>query len=337
MIYQFDDTQDLMRDSARAVCTEIREKVARDNALATLWSQGIELGWQGVALPEELGGAGASLIDAAVIAYEIGRAGLFGGYAETVALSYALAAAKSASPFVTALVGKAAAGEVELRFAQKGGIVSSLSCANAYAIVEENGALVAIKLQDQKPLALTSRQRDLRISDSDARETLLVDGGKTFAKARRIQRGLAAAQCIGAMRALLDISVEYSRIRHQFGKPIGSFQAVQHTSVDILAGGDAAECMLFNAVAVMDRVGGAQVPALDSAVAFAREQTWSALIRTYDVLGGVGFVEEHPVSLYSRGILPILTSLGSAADCEEAVAASVKPGRWLTLENEVFA
>ena len=54
----------------------------------------------------------------------------------------------------------------------------------------------------------------------------------------------------------------------------------------------------------------------------------SVLMKAYDILGGVGFIEEHPISLYTRGMVPIVTLLGSAQSCNEAVADTVRKGHW---------
>src|SRR5208282_3234118 len=109
----------------------------------------------------------------------------------------------------------------------------------------------------------------------------------------------------------------------------GSFQAVQHALAETLAASDAAELVTFKALAACDRGADSDDPMVLSAISFVREAVWSVLMKSYDVLGGVGYMEEHPFSRYVRGLVPMLASLGSAEQCDERASATVRKGAWV--------
>jgi len=355
MIQQWDEIQTMLRDSARSVCKGLGGAGSSGtDCMPELWRKASELGWLGVALPEDRGGSGGGLVEAGLIASEMGRAGFFGGFAESTAISFALAGLdKRATHEAADLVRQAAEGGIELRLVQpflhsqapaEVGIVSTLSAPKAYLIQNDDELRLVgepVESDSAEEIRITARRRDIQVrARQDRPETVLVEGdaaGMAWEAANRIYRCLAATQLSGAVRALLDIAVEYSRIRQQFGHAIGSYQAVQHAVTDILAGVDAAELLSFRALAALTVSPFEALPIADSAVAFSREAAWSAVIKTYDVLGGVGFIEEHPLSVYTRGMLPVFTSLGSSALCEEMVGESVYRGRWLTYEGGAYS
>ncbi len=343
----------LLRDSARDFCNAISLKTS-DAPSERWWSDIAGLGWLSVAAPEDAGGAGLGLSGAAVIANELGKAGYTRGYAETVALAHALRRGRDAGlvPAQEALhqvLHDCGNGALQL------GLINPLGPHMPdEGLVADVGALRLglITYSESSGLCLhqigqTTRQQLLRTT-SRARDLLVCRDGEGFGAdcvrielaqgdaARRVWRDavmqhrvLAASQLVGAVQTALAISVDYARIRSQFGHLIGSYQAVQHAVVDMLAGSDAAELLVNRALQAIDTGSGDRASLADAATAYAREVAWTSLMKTYDVLGGVGFIEVHPINRYTRAVLLTLASLGSASECEDATASHVRPGHWL--------
>ena len=103
---------------------------------------------------------------------------------------------------------------------------------------------------------------------------------------------LGAEQLGGAQR-VLDMAVEYSKVRHQFGRPIGSFQALKHRMADLLLEVESLRsAVIYAAAAVAD--GSAEVPVLASLVkAYASETYFHVAAENIQIHGGIGFTWEH--------------------------------------------
>jgi alkylation response protein AidB-like acyl-CoA dehydrogenase len=349
-----DEIVSMLRDAARAFCSESVGRFGAD-AGAALWNEIAGLGWLGVAIDEESGGSASGLIAAGVIACELGRAGHTRGYAETIAFGAALARAglQTHEP-VAALLREIARGEIQLAFFRPF-LPDRAEAADDHGLIPDAGArrlgvvtwfgtdgLVVHELDAdarRQAVRTTSRALDLafRAGDANAGLRLPVSGDAARAvwdDALMLYRCLAAAQLIGAAQAARGVCTDYALVRSQFGHLIGAYQAVQHTLVDMLAAGDAAEMLVLRALSALDQRAPDETSLAAAAIAFARETAWSGLMKTYDVLGGVGFIEEHPINRLTRAILPVVANIGSASDCEDAVAAHVRRGHWLASTPE---
>ena len=340
MIVIFGEMQTMLRDSARDVCEPWRGAAKLPAAsIQAAWRQFGELGWTGVTLPEAQGGSGGSLLDAGVIALELGRAAMFCGYPDTVALATALTEHGGGD---AAMFSAIAAGTLALGFGLKLDDASALLGAQAAArtlvvgvVAGANPRLVAIAPEKvaRRPAMTTTHQADLLLDMAglEGGETLLQGDAAlaAWARAQAIHRALTCAQLTGAARQYLDMSVEYAGIRVQFDRPIGTFQAVQHSLAETLAACDAAELTSFKALAACDRGANNDDAELLASTAFVREAIWSAVMKSYDILGGVGYMEDHAFSRYTRGLLPLLAGLGAGEQCDEQVAATVRRGGWL--------
>ncbi len=354
-----DDTYTLLRDSARDFCAGLAQQPAGREHDTRLWKEMAQLGWMGVAIAEELGGSANGLVGAGVIASELGRVGQIRGYAETVAFAAALErAGQHTSKPVAALLRAVAQGEIQLGFMRAftdarvavGDAVSEASdglMPDAGAprvglvMLSPSGELMLHELGTtarQTLLRTTSRAADIHLQlDAIARDagntrSMLAAGEQAravWADAQMLYRLLTAAQLIAATQAALGICTDYAKVRSQFGQLIGSFQAVQHALVDILASSDAGELLVLRALAALDHGAADQQSLAAAATAFARETAWTGLMKSYDIMGGVGFVEVHPINRLTRALLPAIASIGSTSECEDAVAEHVRPGHWL--------
>lgn len=353
MLTNLDETQSMLQDSARDFCGA--QRTARKSAPGALWKDMAQLGWTGVALPAQLGGSESTPVEAGIIAYEMGRSALFTSYVETIALAVALSEMEQRGPSIDLLLRGVSSGEVELLLGQDLPPVSGTDLPGSPApqhgesdrLVMPSGAartfvamaqgadgallmLAPLSSLSTTGLPTTARRNATAVRaqvPAPACDAIVVEGpaaAKAMQRAQCVMRALYCAQLVGAARSLHEIAFDYAGIRSQFGTTISTFQAVQHALVDIFAAAEAAELLAFRALHEDCRAA-----VTDAATAFVRESTWTTLIKTYDVLGGVGFIEEHPISNYTRGMVPIIAQLGSAPACYERVGAGIRKAQWI--------
>jgi alkylation response protein AidB-like acyl-CoA dehydrogenase len=133
---------------------------------------------------------------------------------------------------------------------------------------------------------------------------------------------LAAEQLGGAQRAL-DMAVDYAKLRHQFGRPIGSFQTIKHRCADLLLEVESLRSAVgYAAAAVAD--GSAEVPVLASlAKAYASETYFHVAAENIQIHGGIGFTWEHDAHLYFKRAKSSELFLGDAAYHRERLATRI--------------
>ena len=149
------------------------------------------------------------------------------------------------------------------------------------------------------------------------------DGERVITHALQIGSALLAVEQVGAAQHMLDLSVDYAKSRLQFGRHIGSFQAVKHKLADMLVDLEHARSTAYHAVwALAD---GSDDPAL--AVSIAQATCSAAFSRIaadgIQVHGGIGFTWEHQAHLYFKRAATDAALLGSAEQHRGRIAALV--------------
>ncbi|MBP3086589.1 acyl-CoA dehydrogenase family protein [Mycolicibacterium fortuitum] len=336
------------------------------------WTRiGSELGVLGLGVPEELDGSGGGLVDAAIVVEELGAALFCGPVFGTLALSIPALVAAPESPVRTETLGPLVAGTRTAAFAvpeQAGRFSANAVTVRATAspdtwtltgtveqVVDADTAdtlLVAATGADGVSLFvvdatsagvertilstmdLTRPQATVRFVDTPA---LLLAGprhaNQICQHALQVGSVLLAAEQVGAAQHLLDLSVAYAKERLQFGRPIGSFQAVKHRIADMLVEQEHARSAAYYAAwALQD---GSDDPALAASIAQA---TCSAAFTriatdTVQVHGGIGFTWEHQTHLYFKRAFTDVALLGSAEEHRSRIAELVLDG--MTSDYEV--
>lgn len=185
------------------------------------------------------------------------------------------------------------------------------------AVDDESGVTVFLVDRDSPGVSVTAFQtfdgrRLARVEFKDVRVTgdrVLGPVGKGFlALERAVDRGLAAlcAESVGAMQALLDLTVEHLRTRAQFGKPIGTFQALQHRAADMLASLEQARSMAFAAAAHVDaedrRLRRRTISAAKWAIGRCGREMGQAATQLH---GGMGMTDEGLSGQYFKRLMAI--------------------------------
>lgn len=349
MDFSFTEEQEMLRAQVRSFfekeVPEQRVVAAADSDHRSLddlaWHPLCELGVVGLSLPEDAGGAGMTLLEEAVVLEEAGRALYPGPYATTVL--HCLPALEGDPELAERVV----AGESVPAFAGDGqvvrareedgwrldgvrNLVADADLAGLFVVVaeEERGPGLwavdreAVEVETHSTMDPTRRLGTIRLSGAPA--TLLARGDDARALLERIRlRGLAgyALEAVGIAQHALDLSLQHAKERQQFGKPIGSYQAVSHQVADTYMGVELARSVSYWAawsVATSDP----QAPvAAASAKAYAAEAAVAACERAIQVHGGIGFTWEHVLHRYYKRAQWIEATGGTARRHRSAVAA----------------
>ncbi|PND58835.1 acyl-CoA dehydrogenase [Mycobacterium sp. ENV421] len=361
--FSFTEEQQQLRAAVRKFCADnfdestVRRLMESEVPFdAKVWNRlGAELGVLGLSVPEDDGGVGGSLVDQAVAVEEFGATLACGPLFGTVYLAVPALVASSSGPARDELLAHLVEGTATAAFAvadkagafdpatvpvtAAGDTVSGTvkrvvdGAAADVILVAATGSdgvgLYAVDAQDvqRTPLStldLTRPQANITFSDSPAR--LLAgpeDAERVITHALQVGSALLAVEQVGAAQHLLDLSVEYAKSRLQFGRQIGSFQAIKHKLADMLVDVEHARSAAYHAVWALSD--GSDDPALASSIAQAAAS--AALSRvaadTIQVHGGIGFTWEHQAHLYFKRAATVAALLGNAEQHRARIADMV--------------
>lgn len=288
-----------------------------------------ELGWIGLAVPEEAGGAGLGMGEYCALAEELG-----GGLAPEPLIPCALAARLLAGGAEAApvLAGERvvipawaerpgtldAAGDTRIAGGRATGrklFVPMAAGADAFLVTGEGGALLVAR--DAPGVALTTE----RTQDGGHYGTLTLENAPGTPVAcdpgpALDEAALAtAASLLGIMERALALSLDYLRTRRQFGKPIGSFQALQHRAADLRIQTSLTRASVESAAAALDA--GVSREAARAAVSRAKARASDAALlvtrQGIQMHGGIGYTDEADIGLYLRRAMVLAGQYGSAS------------------------
>jgi alkylation response protein AidB-like acyl-CoA dehydrogenase len=264
-------------------------------------SQLRELGWLGVSVPEERGGGGLSFVDEAILFEEAGRVLYPGPFLTTAVVLPALPAVDEQ------------AWSVELD-----GLVPHLDTVDR--VLREDGAVVEAK---GETLPTVDETRPLGRLGEIVADSNYVSGFGGFELVRlRLLAGLAA-EAVGVAQKALELGVEYVSQREQFGKKIGTYQAVSHPLADTYVETELARSLAYWAAWCVAEEDEQAPTAVAAAKSMAAETAVAACERSIQVHGGIGFTWEHVLHRYYKRAQWIDAFGGHAARQREVVAAAL--------------
>ncbi len=162
--------------------------------------------------------------------------------------------------------------------------------------------------------------------DNVKTSTLLGKEGEGWPILRRvldIATAALSAEMVGTAQRALDMSVDYAKTRVQFGKPIGSFQAVKHKCVDMMVAVENARSLTYYACWTVDEKTPEGATAVPMAKAYASDMAKNVTSEAIQVHGGIGFTWEHDMHLFHRRALAGEANLGNAPVHRESVARAL--------------
>ena len=256
------------------------------------WEELAALGWTGVSVPEEHGGAGLGFLEEALLAGELARVLYHGPYVSTVALVLPILPPE--------LQAEVAAGEASWTLAL-GPLVPDLDTATRVAVVGGDG-IWELEGFERDVLRTSDESRPLGVTVGGEATRRLATAERLPVLRRRARAALALEACEVGARALA-LAVEHACEREQFGRPIGSFQAVAHPLATTYAELELGRSLALWAVWCV-ATGDAQAPvATAAAKSRCAETAVAACERAIQACGGVGFTWEHPLHrLYKRAL-----------------------------------
>jgi alkylation response protein AidB-like acyl-CoA dehydrogenase len=360
--FEFSADQEMLRDSVRrfladkAPISYVREAYDDEGAALgrdDVWAGLRDIGAIGLLVPEEHGGAGMGMVDAAVVLEELGGALCPAPYASSaigaVSLVLAAGAAREHAFLLPGLADGSTVGtialyedgarygwrEPECAVEREGEMwrltgvkvhVADGAAANLFLVTARDGdgalGVFAVRgddgaVQGEATPSVDGSRKETTVRFDGARGWRLGDGDAADAVARTLDR-LAVAQVVdgvGAAQRALALAVEYAKERVQFDKPIGSFQAVQHLCADMLRALELGRAAGYYACwAADDAEPGEAHRAAVMAKAFASSAYAQLGGTAIQVFGGIGFTWEHDVHLYYKRLLSLSVALGNASE-----------------------
>jgi alkylation response protein AidB-like acyl-CoA dehydrogenase len=344
MNLELTDEQVALRDTTRRFLAEkapISDHVRRllDDPAGTdetVWRGLADLGTTGLLVPEEDGGAGMTMVEAGIVAEELGAAlypgpWLSSAVAATRALTRlgatdgagkVLAGIADGTTIATvgflgdetaavAVVGQVLRGEISA--------VPDAAAADTLLVVAEDAGgagLFAVKT-DSSGIAVTPESG---IDQTRKRFRVTLDDAPAHRLAPVSSQAIAAviddvliataADALGAARAVMDLAVEYAKVRKQFGQVIGSFQAIQHLCVDMYETVELARSGVIHALWAADNA-----DADERHLSAVRAKAFAGRLATVgdtaiQVFGGIGYTWEHDAHLYLKRLLGWSALLG---------------------------
>ncbi|HKC49686.1 MAG TPA: acyl-CoA dehydrogenase family protein [Myxococcota bacterium] len=305
-----------------------------------VWKQlSQELGLPGVHIPEKYGGQGLGFVELAIALEEMGRALLCAPYFASVALAANAILNAGTEAEKSALLPGIAAGEtlatlavaepngrwdaggIELE-ARRGTGGWTLSGEKSFVVDGATAELIVVAARvagsglglfhlrggadglARRPLVALDPTRKLaRLTFKGARaESLGEAGGAAPALEKTLDQAsaLLANEMVGGAQKLLDMTVEYAKTRVQFGRPIGSFQAIKHKCADMLMALELARSSAYYAAACADGAPD-ELPAVASlAKAQGSDAYLELAAESIQIHGGLGFTWEQDVHLYFK-------------------------------------
>ena len=340
-----------LADSVRALVQRVAPAEVLHAALETpvdnpppYWKAAAEQGLPGVHLAESVGGQGFGILELAIVLAEFGYGAVPGPFVPS-AIASALISAHD--PDAAVLAGLASGATIAVY-----AIDSGLTATRQGDVLVVRGEVRAVPAAAQAsllvlPVAIESDElwvlldaADLEIEPVKSVDPLrpvahvranAVELGDdrvlsrlSRADARALMSTLLSAECIGVARWATDTATEYAKIREQFGRPIGQFQAIKHKCAQMIAATERATAAVWDAARAIDeaRAGDPDSHAeFAAAVAatLAPEAAQQCVQDCIQVHGGIGFTWEHDTNVYYRRAIALVASFGRAADYPQHV------------------
>ena len=303
-----------------------------------LWEETANLGWQAMAIPEEHGGAGFGYLELVILFEEMGRSLFPAPFLSTIGLAMPLISDLGSDEQRKEILSAIAAGEktVAVAFTEPSGqwdpvLVETAAVADGDRWLIEGRKSFVVDGASADDLLVSARTEEgvgvfLVAGDSDGVERRGLEtldqtrklAEVTFSGAKAALIGepehgvgalrrmldkaivLLAAEQVGGAQKCLEMSVEYAKTRHQFGRPIGSFQAIKHKCADMLVQVESAKSAAYYAGWAASEDNDELATVAPLAKSYCSEAYFFCASENIQIHGGIGFTWEHDAHLYFK-------------------------------------
>ena len=317
-----------------------------------IWRGLADLGAVGVLVPEAFGGAGMTMVDAGVVAEELGAALHPGPWLSSAVAATRALTRMGAEDHAAELLAGIADGSTIATVGPLGGprpdaretgdgvvlrgelaALADAAAADVLLILADGHGGTGLFAVDAARVAATPREHvdqtrklfDVVLDDAPAQRLAVASEEAIRAVADDVLIA-HAADALGAAQAVMNLAIEYAKVRRQFDRPIGSFQAVQHLCVDMYETVELARSGVMHALWAAD----AADPA-EHHLAAARAKSFAGRLAcvgdtAIQVFGGIGYTWEHDAHLYLKRLLGWSAFLGGSDRYLEEVGAMLVGG-----------
>ncbi len=364
MYFDLTDEQQAIRSTAREFLAarykseRIRELAASDDGFDPAdWTEMAELGWTGLAVPEEWGGQGLGIVDLAVLFEEMGYAlapsPLFSNAIVSIALSLC-GSDDQRERFLRPLAGGELRGVPALWDAGspatigvftmeakadgdgivldgKKVLVADAASADFFVVATADGrrhiverGAAGVSVTPETSLDITRRLstvsfEGVRVAAADS---MPAEGPEYYPVFFRLCVALAA-ESTGVAQRTMEMAVEYAKDRKQFDRQIGSYQAVSHRCAQMLLETENARSAVYGAAWAADAEPESLPLAASMAKAYASDAGWRVPDASIQVHGGIGFTWEHDLHFFLKRGRANASLFGDAKWHRERVADAV--------------
>jgi alkylation response protein AidB-like acyl-CoA dehydrogenase len=370
MDFSFTSDQTLLKNSARAFLDEhVKPATVRllwddpRGESEAVWKEMAQLGWLGLALPEEHGGSGLGMVESAILLEELGRAACPGPFWPTALAAHAIAEAGT-DAHQTRWLGPIATGDARATLALLDGdldwrpeavatraektptgwqltglkrYVPWAHVASVLLVPARTAEGVSLFLVDPAAAGLAAapvpamdpgtRWTNLTLDRVAVRgeDVLGAPGAAAPLLEGLLRRGGvgAAAEMLGAARRCLDMAVAYAKVREQFGQPIGSFQAIRHKCAEMLLEVENSHAAVYYAAWALDAQSEDHALAASVAKAYVGDAARKVCGEAIQVHGGIGFTWEYDLHMYFKRAKALEAQYGDGDYHRELVVRQV--------------
>ena len=298
----------------------VRRQVELGTYDDALWVGAKNQGWTGIAVAEESAGAGLGFVELSVVMEEFGYACAPSPLLSNTAAVILLNSAGSDSQKATWLAALAAGdrrGAVGVVGPDGTAIVADAEGADVLVLVDgESGGLVEPAGAQVEPVTVIDPTRRFFRVRAARTEPL---PGDVAGALERIEVALSA-ELVGVGQRAMEMAVEYAKVRQQFGRPIGAYQAVSHRCAEMLLEVESARSATYFAAWAADADPVALPVAASVAKAAAAEMGWKVAAAALQVHGGIGFTWEHDLHFFLKRAAADARMFGSATAHRDRVA-----------------
>ncbi len=340
----------------------VREQMETERGYdQAVWSQMAEqLGLQSLIIPEEYGGQGYSFVELGVVLEEMGRgllcAPFYSGVLATTALIHSgdVDAMKAYLPGIASgeTIATLAFTEDSGRWDESGITMEASSGTNGYTLTGTKSFVLdghvadlivvaartgdavslftvagdAAGLSPESLATMDQTRKQARLNFDNTPAQLLGTEGAgwdTLSTVLDLAAVALAAEQVGGAQCVLEMAVQYAKDRVQFGRPIGSFQAIKHKCADMLLEVESAKSAAYYALWCASELND-ELPSVASlAKAYCSEAYFHAAAENIQIHGGIGFTWEHPAHLYFKRAKSSELLLGDPAYHRELLAQRI--------------
>jgi alkylation response protein AidB-like acyl-CoA dehydrogenase len=356
MEFGLSESQEILKDSARKFFAgecpmeEVRRLMETGTAYdEKLWTKLAEQGYTGIIFPEEFGGVGLGKVELILLMEEAGRALLPGPFFSTVPLAGAVIDAVASPEHKKKYLGPICEGKARstVAFLEAGAswnpaglkitaagskltgeklFVTDAAVANFILVVAKDTIYVVdakaagMTITAMSGMDMTRKIYAVKFKDTPAEQ---IGSLANLSKAFDIATAALVGEMVGGMQRTLDITVDYAKMRKQFGKPIGMFQAVQHHCADMYLETESSRSAAYYAAWALEENTSEASVAVSIAKAYASDAARTVGNRGIQVHGGMGFTWENDVHLFYRRAKASETAFGDSTFHRERIAQRV--------------